>query len=218
MVAAACSGDDDAGSAAREAPQADERREGAAVERDRTWRGVALETPLDMPSVSLTDTGGRPYHLRDEALGRVTLLFLGYTHCPDVCPVQLANLGAVLDDLAPSVRRHVRVAFVTIDPARDSAARIRSWLDRFGDGFVGLRGSQETITALQDSLHLPRASRQQRQVEGRYTVGHASQVLAFGPGGRARLAYPSGTRQRDWRHDLPRLVRDVMGAGESGGS
>jgi protein SCO1/2 len=170
-----------------------------------------------MPSVTLTDTRGRRHPLREEARGRVTLLFLGYTHCPDVCPVQMANLGAVLDELSPSVRRRLQVVFVTVDPARDTAARIRSWLDRFGDGFVGLRGSQREIAALQDSLRLPRAARQDRRVQGRYTVGHASQVLAFGPDARARLAYPSGTRQRAWRDDLPRLVREAVDADPAGG-
>lgn len=181
------------------------------------WRGVVLDSPVALPSITLTDTRGRPYRLREATRGGVTLLFLGYTHCPDVCPVQMANLGAVLDDLAPSVRRHLRVVFVTVDPARDSAARLRSWLDRFGDGFVGLRGGDREIAALQDSLRLPRAARQEREVAGRYTVGHASQVLAFGPDGRARLAYPSGTRQRDWRHDLPRLVRRLVDPDLAGG-
>ena len=63
------------------------------------------------------------------------------------------------------------------------------------------------MAALQRSLELAPAVRQAREVRGRYTVGHASQVLAFGPDARARLAYPSGTRQRDWARDLPRLVR-----------
>lgn len=208
-----CSGGEGGGSADAGVPrQAGGAEQPAETDRPgRSWRGVVVDSPLAMPSVTLTDTRGRPYRLREASAGRVTLLFLGYTHCPDVCPVQMANLGAVLDDLTPSVRRQLQVVFVTVDPARDSAARIRSWLDRFGQGFVGLRGGEAEIAALQDSLRLPRAARQQRRVQGRYTMGHASQVLAFGPDGRARVAYPSGTRQRDWRHDLPRLARLVGG-------
>lgn len=189
----------------------------ATASAEDGWRGVPVDPPLSMPRVTLTDTRGRPHSLREEAREGVTLLFLGYTHCPDVCPVQLANLGAVLDDLPPSVRRHLRVVFVSVDPARDSAARIRTWLDRFGEGFVGLRGGEEEIRALQDSLRLPRAVRQAREEDAGYDVGHAAQVLAFGPDGRARLAYPSGTRQRDWRDDLPRLVRRAVAGGEGAG-
>lgn len=225
LLAAGCSGGDGGGAADAEAPPAAaegrttsaDSTSASPVGRERGWHGTAVDPPLTMPSLTLTDTRGRRHPLREEARGRVTLLFLGYTRCPDVCPVQMANLGAVLDDLTPSVRRHVRVVFVTVDPARDSAARIRAWLDRFGDGFVGLRGTEREIAALQDSLRLPRAARQDRSVQGRYTVGHASRVLAFGPDARARLAYPSGTRQRAWRDDLPRLVRETVDADPAGG-
>lgn len=225
LLAAGCSGADGGEAPDGEVPAAETEARATRAnpararsgDRDRGWHGTSVEPPLTMPSVTLTDTRGRLHPLREEARGRVTLLFLGYTHCPDVCPVQMANLGAVLDELTPSVRRHLRVVFVTVDPARDSAARIRSWLDRFGDGFVGLRGSQREITALQDSLRLPRAARQDRSVQGRYTVGHASQVMVFGPDARARLAYPSGTRQRAWRDDLPRLVRETVDADPAGG-
>lgn len=176
-------------------------------DRHEGWRGVRLEDPIRMPEATLTDTRGRPHRLREEARGRVTLLFFGYTHCPDVCPVQMANLGAVLEDLAPSERQWIEVVFVTVDPRRDSATRLRSWLDRFGQGFVGLRGDSARVARLQRRLGIAPAVRQEREVRGRYTVGHGSQVLAFGPDARARLAYPSGTRQRDWARDLPRLVR-----------
>lgn len=193
LAVAACGGSDRAG--------------GSDADRDDAWRGVRIGEPVSMPGATLTDTRGRPYDLREEARGRVTLLFFGYTHCPDVCPVQMANLGSVLERMPPSERRWIRVVFVTVDPRRDTAARLRRWLDRFGDGFVGLRGDSARVAELQRRLRLPPAARQDRSVRGRYTVGHASQVLAFGPDGRARLAYPSGTRQRDWAHDLPRLAR-----------
>lgn len=189
-----------------------------AGERPSTWRGARLEEPVRMPEATLKDTRGRAFSLREETEGRVALLFFGYTHCPDVCPVQMANLGAVLEGLAPSVRRQIRVIFVTVDPRRDSAARLRSWLDRFGDGFVGLRGDSARVAELQRRLRVSPAVRNRPTSNGRYTLGHAAQVLAFGPDGRARLAYPSGTRQRDWAHDLPRLVRHPRSEGTSADS
>ncbi len=201
---------------------------GDGTERDRAgpggpdgWRGVELEEPVRMPAAVLTDTRGREHHLRREARGRITLLFFGYTHCPDVCPVQMANLGAVLEEMPPSDRRRIRVVFVTVDPRRDTAERLRRWLDRFGEGFVGLRGDSARVADLQRRLRLPPSVRQDRQVGGGYTVGHGTQVLAFGPDARARLAYPAGTRQRDWARDLPRLLRrcpaDSAGAAAADG-
>ena len=171
------------------------------------WRGVVLDSALLKPDFTFTDTRGRPYDFRAETEGRIALLFFGFTHCPDVCPVQLANLGAVLEDLTPSQRRRFEVVFVSVDPARDDRERIRRWLDRFGDDFVGLRAPEQEVQALQRRLGLP-PSGPRRPTEEGYAVGHAAQVLVFTPDGEAHLAYPFGTRQRDWAHDLRKLVRE----------
>ena len=171
------------------------------------WRGVVLDSAVPKPDFTFLDTRGRPYDFRAETEGRIALLFFGFTHCPDVCPVQLANLGAVLEDLPPSQRQRFEVVFVSVDPARDDRERIRSWLDRFGEGFVGLRAPVEEVQALQRRLDLP-PSGPHRPTEDGYSVGHAAQVLAFTPDGEAHLAYPFGIRQRDWSHDLRKLARD----------
>lgn len=179
-----------------------------ARERETGFRGIVLPEPPRMPDVVLTDTEGEAYDLRQRTRGSVTLLFFGYTHCPDVCPVQMTNLAAVLDELRPSERNRIQVVFVSTDPERDSAERLRSWLDRRDSTFVGLRGPMETVNEAQRRLGLAPAARQGETESGDgYLVGHASQVLAFTPDGRARLAYPFGTRQVDWVHDLPILVR-----------
>lgn len=186
--------------------------EGAAAdvrERETGFRGIVLPEPPRMPDLTLTDTDGRPFDLRQRTLGSVTLLFFGYTHCPDVCPVQMTNLAAVLDELRPSERSRIRVVFVSTDPERDTPERLRSWLDRRDSTFVGLRGPMEKVNGAQRQLGLAPAARQDSGDSGDgYLVGHASQVLAFTPDGRARLAYPFGTRQVDWVHDLPILVHE----------
>lgn len=211
-----------------------------ARERDTGYRGIALPEPVAVPDFTLTDTDGRRFDFLEETEGRVALLFFGYTHCPDVCPVHMANLGAVLEGLPSDVRREIRVVFVTTDPARDSLPRLRSWLDRWDPSFVGLRGEMEEVNRIQRRLNLPPAVTRARGAGGAaagdtaaagagatvaaagtarpdsdYIVGHASQVLAIDAGGRVRVVYPFGTRQADWAHDLPKLVRDF---GRPGGT
>lgn len=237
-------GSDSSGDASRAAT--------AETREHRTgWRGIMLEEPVPAVEFTLTDTEGNPFRFPDDAFpddGRrtVALLFFGYTHCPDVCPVQMANLGAVVQGLAPSVRERITVVFVTVDPRRDSRERIRRWLDRFGDGFVGLRGGEAEVTAIQDRMGLTPATRPPPVDSGAapdadradggppasgtpdgpagaapgasnggrdYVVGHTSQVLAFTPDGEAHLAYPFGIRQRDWAHDLEKLVRQGWRSG-----
>ena len=159
-----------------------------------------------MPDVVLTATDGSPWHLADSARGRVTLVFFGYTNCPDICPVHLANLAAVLDKLPDQVGRQVQVLFVTTDPARDSLPRIREWVRQFDRDFTGLGGSDSAIVAAQRGFGVPPAVQDTSGSAANYLVGHAAQVIAVTRDGVARVWYPAGTRQRDWAHDLPRLV------------
>jgi protein SCO1 len=171
-------------------------------------RGTPLAAPLEKPQFVLPDAAGRPFDFARETDGKVALLFFGYTHCPDVCPLHMANIAAVLRKLSWSERQAVRVVFVTTDPARDTPARLASWLGDFDPAFVGLHGPLDDVNAMQVSLGLAPAVRGGATSDG-YLVGHAAQVIAFGRDNVARLVYPFGTRQEDWAHDLPRLIAGV---------
>lgn len=177
---------------------------GEASDRD-ALRGRILPEPVPRPDFVLADTDGNAFDFRGETEGFLTLLFFGYTHCPDVCPVHMANIAAALDEIGWQARQRVRVVFVSTDPERDTPQRIREWLDRFDRDFIGLRGSLDEVNAVQVALDLP-PSVVPHDPDGAYEVGHAAQVLAFGPDGPATTAYPFGTRQSDWIHDLPKLL------------
>jgi protein SCO1/2 len=175
-----------------------------------------LPYPLEKPDFTFTDVEGRPYDFRRETEGFVTLLFFGYTHCPDICPVQMANVGAVLRDLTPETARRIKVVFVTTDPERDTPQRLREWLGDIHPALVGLRGPLEEVNAAEQSLLLPRSVIEQPhagpshepQGASEYLVGHATPVVVFGTDGLSRRMYLAGTRQQDWRRDLPRLVSE----------
>lgn len=168
-------------------------------------RGRVLEEPLPKIDFTLTSTSGSPFSFREQTEGYVTLLFFGYTHCPDVCPIHMANIAAVLELLPVDVASNVKVVFVTTDPDRDSVGRIRGWLNNFSSGFIGLRGDIDDVNSVQRMLGLPLAVKEQAHVED-YTVGHAASVIAFTTDNLAHVMYPFGTRQTDWAHDLPKLV------------
>ena len=171
-----------------------------------SFRGRVLAEPIARPDFTLLDTAGGPYGFLVETRGKTALLFFGYTHCPDVCPIHMGNIAAVLKDLGVERRRGVEVVFVSTDPERDTPVRIREWLDRFDPAFVGLRGDRAEVDAIQRSLGLPPSVVEPRAEDGSYAVGHAAQVVAFSPDGPARVVYPFGTRQADWAHDLPLLI------------
>jgi protein SCO1/2 len=169
-------------------------------------RGRVLAQPLAKPEVVFTDTDGRAFDLRAETDGFLTLLFFGYTYCPDVCPVHMANITAVLKGLPPSVTTRTKVLFVTTDPARDTPERLRTWLAGFDPAFIGLFGDTATVNRTQAALMLPPAQIGVPDSTGSYEVGHAAAVVAFTPDGWARAMYPFGIRQADWAHDIPKLL------------
>ncbi|HSM16138.1 MAG TPA: SCO family protein [Gemmatimonadales bacterium] len=166
---------------------------------------VTLAEPVPKVPFTLTATDGTPYHFVEETEGFVTLLFFGYTNCPDVCPVHMANVAAVLDRLPFEASSAIKVVFVTTDPERDTPEHIREWLDQFDPSFVGLTGTPGELVELQRAYRLAPAIREDID-ESRYLVSHAAHVLAFTRDDSAHVVFPFGTRQSDWMRELPKLV------------
>ena len=167
--------------------------------------GAEFRRPLQ-PEFTLTDTEGRAFDFGAETQGYMTLLFFGYTNCPDICPVHMANIGAALKKLPYSVTSKVKVVFVTADPERDTPERIREWLDHFDTGFVGLTGTLEEIAVAEREVKIAPSQRVPREDGEGYDVGHAARVIAFTRDGAGRFLYPFGTRQSDWATEIPALV------------
>lgn len=190
--------------------------DGSADLHDATgWYGSVLEHPVPKVDFTLSDTDGRPFQFASETEGSLTLLFFGYTNCPDICPIHLASIAAVMRDFPYEIRSRIEVVFVSTDPVRDTPERLRAWLDGFDKSFVGLLGTVEQVTDIERSFGLAPSFVDPAQDPESYMVGHAAQVLAFTTDGIAHIAYPFGTRQSDWAKDLPRLVRDGFGAREA---
>lgn len=169
--------------------------------------GPQFSPPLPKPEFVLTTTEGKPFDLRKDTEGYVTLLFFGYTHCPDVCPVHLANIAAALARLSPEVNNAVKVVFVTTDPERDTPAVIRAWLDKFDRRFIGLSGDSLALATAARLARVGQAIREPGPSDSTYTVGHSAMVLAYTRDNLAHVAYPFGIRQADWAKDLVLLTR-----------
>ncbi len=165
-----------------------------------------MDPPLAKPDFVLTTTDGKPFDFRKQTDGKVTLLFFGYTHCPDVCPVHLTNIAAALKKLSPEVNNAITVVFVTTDPVRDTPAVIRSWLDHFDPRFIGLTGDSTALIAAISQLPFGKPSIERIPGDTAYYVGHPATVLAYTRDNLAHVVYPFGIRQQDWARDLPLLV------------
>lgn len=174
---------------------------------DATYRGGLVTPPLPKPGFTLTDTSGATFDFKSKTEGYITLLFFGYANCPDVCPLHMTNLAVALKKLPSGFADQIKLVFVTIDPARDSAIALRSWLDHFDKRFIGLTGTEAAIEAAQLAAGLPPAKKS-ALANGDYGLGHSSFVLVYTKDGLAHLIYPGGMSQQDWAHDLPRLVKE----------
>src|ERR1700686_4953145 len=127
----------------------------AAVDRVAAkYPGGLVSPPAPKPRFTLTDTSGAPYDLQAKTQGYVTLLFFGYTHCPDMCPLQMNMIARALKTLSPAVQSQFTVVFVTTDPERDTPQVLRSWLDHFDKRLIGPTGSEAAIEAAQIAANL----------------------------------------------------------------
>jgi protein SCO1/2 len=159
--------------------------------------------PAPLPDVVLTDTRGHRLGLRAAAAGKVTLLYFGYTNCPDLCPTTMADVALALRRLPATMRADVRVVFVTTDPARDSPATLGHWLGRFDPSFVGLTGDPEAVVGAQlKALGLPAGP-----VEaGPAVIGHPSGVIAYDRSGAQRLTFSPVTSPAEFARALRTLL------------
>ncbi len=193
------------------------RSEVAIIEEEPSaYHGTLLDPPAPRPDLTLRDTSGQPFTFDERPKGEVTVVFFGYTHCPDVCPTTMADLAAARRQLPADIRERVTVAFVTEDPDRDTPVVLRDWLDGFDPDFVGLRGGNADTKRVLEELYLreskriptPRAAvvhpEDGHEHPGDYGLEHASIVYAFGPGGT--VVYSGGISPSQYAQDLARLA------------
>ncbi|WP_087101311.1 SCO family protein [Nocardiopsis sp. JB363] len=165
------------------------------------------DQPMSASTIELETLDGQPWSFGDVAADRLTLLFFGYTSCPDVCPMTMADINLALEEAGETARSY-DVAMVTTDPARDTPEQLRGWIDRFDPSFHGVRGDIDaTVQAAQD-YGIPVEPPQ--EVEGQYLVTHGGRVIVLLPGGEAAGMFDEGTEAADIAALLPALAQDLL--------
>lgn len=172
-----------------------------------TFAGFPLDVPVPRPHAQLVDDSGKPYDLWARTHGEVTLLYVGYTHCPDLCPLIMATVARALDRLPASDRDRIATVFVTADPARDTPAQLHGWLARFSPDIRGLTGTRAELTRVYTDLGMPAPALE--QADNPDSIEHAASLYVFGRDDVARLAYDATTTVGGLAGDL----REVL-AGE----
>ena len=172
---------------------------------DDGMNGAVLTTPYDVPKVALHDTAGDAYDLAKDTTTPLTLVFFGYTHCPDVCQVVMATIASALNRLDESAREDVSVVFVTTDPDRDTPEVLRAYLDRFNPDFVGLTGDLDEIVALGEGMGVSIAKGQELP-DGGYEVDHSTPVIGVEPKGKAPIVWTQTVSAAQLAEDITTMV------------
>jgi len=151
----------------------------------------------------LPDANGRLRSL-DEFKGKVTVVFFGYTHCPDVCPTTMVELAALKKSLGADGAR-VQPIFVTVDPERDTPAVLGAYVANFGPDFIALRGDAAQTQAAAKEFKIFYA-KVPGSTEASYTMDHTAGSYVFDTSGRVRLFTRYGADPKGLRSDVQRLL------------
>jgi len=187
---------------------------GSTLTSSRYPGATMLVNSVGKPNLALTDTAGQPYNVAAQTAGHVTLIYFGYTHCPDVCPINMALTAEALLRMPPQDRQAVTVVFISTDPARDTPAVIRAWLDHFDPSFVGLTGTQAEIREAERAVGMPLsyAETVATSTSG-YEVVHAGYTLVYSQDGLAHLTVDGTESPAQYAATLEHLVaQDYQGA------
>lgn len=161
--------------------------------------GTTVDTrPLAPAAPLVRDDGSKGPLVRD---GKARLVFFGFTRCPDVCPITLAALGRAYGALPEARRANLEVALVTVDPAFDTPARLRAYLDKFDRAFAGFTGSEKALDEVRRGFFM------YANKTGPGAFSHGDAVVLVDPEGRLRRVYNQGTvSDGTLARDLPRIA------------
>ena len=167
--------------------------------------GTELDPPFSVSSTPLTDTDGAPYSLTKDTDKPLTLVFFGYTHCPDICQVVMSNLASAVTRLDKSDRERVDVVFVTTDPARDTQQVLKKYLAHLDPDFIGLTGELGTIVDIAKPLGVG-ITQGQKLPSGGYDVTHGTTITGIDAHDQGTVYWSEETSSADFASDIHRLL------------
>ncbi|MDB9969950.1 SCO family protein [Porticoccaceae bacterium] len=141
---------------------------------------IELSTPRIFSDFDLIDHHGKPFTL-ENFKGVWSIVFFGFTNCPDICPTTLATLNAMYEDLGDSEKENLQIVMVSLDPERDTVEKMALYVPYFNEDFIGITGNPYSILGLSTQLTI--AYTKVDLGEDNYTVDHSTQVVLINPKG-----------------------------------
>jgi protein SCO1/2 len=176
-----------------------------AFARPYTFRGSQIEPPVPAAPIELKRADGSVYRL-SESIGKVTLVFFGYTTCPDFCPATLADMKRIKTELGEAASK-VNFIFITVDPQRDTPERTQSYASGFDPQFIGLSGSEADLEPVWKGYWVYREIQHGQSAVG-YLVDHSTRIYLIDPAGDLRLTFAYGTSPVDIAADVRYVLKE----------
>jgi protein SCO1/2 len=164
---------------------------------------ILLPQARNVPDLKMTDQDGQPVAL-DSLKDKWTLLFFGYTFCPDICPTTLAQLRQIKSELPKETVDKLRIVLVSVDPNRDTPAQLKTYLGYFDKQFVGLTAPVDSIQKLANAVSIPFIPADTSKPN--YTVDHSGNLALLGPDGTQRGFIRAPLNNQKLVAQLPGLV------------
>lgn len=163
---------------------------------------VLLQQSRSIPAVALIDQDGQALQL-NQLKGQWSLVFFGYTFCPDICPTTLADLRQIKSQLPATARDRLRVVLLSVDPQRDTPQQLKQYLGYFDPSFIGLTGEPESIQQAANAMGVPYIPGDTSKEN--YSVDHGGNLALIGPDGSQRGFIRAPLRKQQLIEQLPGL-------------
>ncbi|MFN8459351.1 MAG: SCO family protein [Anaerolineae bacterium] len=171
------------------------------------FKGATVEPAVSVPDFELKSTSGKPFHLSD-VKGDITLIYFGYTTCPDVCPLTLAYLKQALTGLPD--RDRVHFIFISVDPKRDTPEVLGRYLATFDPTFIGLTDDFAKVEQVMKPYGATAWREEAPDSTAGYFMAHTARVFLVGPDQKLQLFYPHGFQPDALRSDLAYLLKNKL--------
>lgn len=175
------------------------------LDQNYRYHGAVIEPPAPAADFTLTDQNGNPFRLSDQK-GKLVLIFFGYTHCPDVCPITLSEFKKIKTMLGDKADQ-VRFVYITVDPERDTVGQINSFLQNFDPSFVGLTSDRATLEPVWKAYGVYQQKQDAGSAAG-YLVDHSTRTYLIDSQGSWRINYPYGMEPQKIAQDLRQLMKE----------
>lgn len=173
------------------------------IDNEKNEFSTVLDTPMILSDFNLTADDGTIFNL-ETLKGQWNLLFFGYTHCPDVCPLTLHQLGQAKKALNESMQNSLNIIMISVDPDRDSTEILHQYVNSFNQKVIGATGTINEINKLTSQLGIFHMANKE---EGQnYSVSHSAAVVMINKNAEFHAVFSAPHSTENFITDLPKIM------------